>query len=627
MDLTSFDVETDGDEPQFGLQPFRALTGHAWITCWATARLIDGKAKSVSVPACPWGPDLEPLLKAVDKLRMFLRHAARQGWYIVGWNTAFDVAWLIALGLREEVFACRWLDGMLLYKHLTAQPTCRGVKPYNLKQAVADFYPEEAGYEEGVSFHPVDVEDLIDLMQYNGRDAEFTVRLARQFIDAMTPEMLRCALLEALCIPMVAETHVTGIKVNTNRAMALSKTLEETATVAFFELCCADQDVTKEVLASPLQLGQLLYTKWGLTAPHLTDTGQPSTDKEALTILGFEDDRANLVREYREAKNNRTKFCEGLLKSVDYNGDGFSRPSARIAGAYTGRMTFSSKIGKGKDEVPAGFAIHQMKNAPEFRGEVEPPEGYDLIEHDFSGQEYRWMAVESGDETMLAMCAPGEDAHSFMASCIFTEDYRRLRNLVEAEDPAAQKKRKFGKVGNLSCQYRTQPPTLQRVSRTQHNLNISLDDAERVQHTYVRTYTRVPEYWRRQINRGRRNGYVETLGGRRVQLTMPWPNDLKWGLESTAINFPIQGVGADQKYLAMAALRSYLPKVNGHFYFDLHDGLYSIAPKHLSEKAAVEIRTLLSNLPYEKAWGVKLPIGFPVEAKVGPSWGELRKVH
>jgi DNA polymerase-1 len=290
-------------------------------------------------------------------------------------------------------------------------------------------------------------------------------------------------------------------------------------------------------------------------------------------------------------------------------------------------MTFSSKTGKGVAEVPTGFAIHQMKREPEFRSEVRAPDGYDLLEHDFAGQEYRWMAVESKDPIMLGLCEPGEDPHAYMAAMIYAEDYPLLRGLVEDEDPVALKKRKFGKVGNLSCQYRTSPPTLQRVSRTQHNLNISLDDAERIQGTYIRTYKRVPDYWRDQIRKGRKQGYIETLAGRRVQLTTPWPNELRWGLESAAINSPIQGVGADQKYLGMAVLRDYLPTVDGRFYFDLHDGLYSVVPTHKSEKAAVEIRTLLSNLPYAKAWGVRLPIAFPVDAKRGPSWGELRKVH
>ena len=51
---------------------------------------------------------------------------------------------LIALGLEDLVYTNKWLDGMLLCKHLTAIPTVRGRLPYDLKTAVAERWPEHA---------------------------------------------------------------------------------------------------------------------------------------------------------------------------------------------------------------------------------------------------------------------------------------------------------------------------------------------------------------------------------------------------------------------------------------------------------------------------------------------------
>lgn len=180
-----------------------------------------------------------------------------------------------------------------------------------------------------------------------------------------------------------------------------------------------------------------------------------------------------------------------------------------------------------------------------------------------------------------------------------------------------------------NCQYRTSPPTLQRVGRTQYATNMSLSQAERIVYTYKDTYAGVPRYWRRQIAKGRRDGFVETKAGRRIWLGTgdTWSNDRKWGLESTCINFPIQGIGADQKYLGLKILRDYLPSVDGRFYYELHDGLYTLVPIAKAEKGAHEMKRLLSNLPYAQAWGVSLPIQFPVDAKMGPSWGELKELH
>lgn len=280
-------------------------------------------------------------------------------------------------------------------------------------------------------------------------------------------------------------------------------------------------------------------------------------------------------------------------------------------------------------EYPVGFAIHQMKRDKAFRRLVKAPPGHTLIEHDFSGQEYRWMGVLSDDPTMLHLCAPGEDGHAYLGAKIAGMDYRELLRLYAEDEETWKPKRQFGKVGNLSCQYRTSPPTLQRVGRTQYATNMTLEQAREIVTTYRETYDQVPRYWRRQIALGRKQGYVETLAGRRIHVGYgeTWSEDKKWGLESTCINFPIQGVGADQKYLALRLLRDYLPRVDGRFYYELHDGLFTVVPDAKAEKAARQMQHLLSNLPYRQAWGVTLPIQFPVDAKMGPSWGELKELR
>ena len=179
-----------------------------------------------------------------------------------------------------------------------------------------------------------------------------------------------------------------------------------------------------------------------------------------------------------------------------------------------------------------------------------------------------------------------------------------------------------------NCQYRTSAPTLQRVARVQHKLKLSMVECKAIHATYQTTYPGVKEYWKAQIRYAKANGFVETVAGRRVHVgpEYEWTEDSKWGRESTAINFPIQGAGADQKYLALAILRDYLPRVEGRLYMELHDGIFVVVPKRHADRAIVEIRHLLSNLPYKKAWGVSLPVSFPVDAKRGPSWGQLKEV-
>jgi DNA polymerase I-like protein with 3'-5' exonuclease and polymerase domains len=98
-------------------------------------------------------------------------------------------------------------------------------------------------------------------------------------------------------------------------------------------------------------------------------------------------------------------------------------------------------------------------------------------------------------------------------------------------------------------------------------------------------------------------------------------------MESTSINYPIQGTGADQKYLAMACIAPYLRDIGAYFAWDLHDGVYLFVPNDKVQRAAVDIKYILDNLPYKRAWGFSPPIPLTWDCKTGPSWGGLRDYH
>lgn len=624
MHLIAFDVETYGKLGEYALQPFRATTGDAWLTSYATAEYVDGEIVTQG-----------KLMPTVSDMRKFLKHAHDKDAYVVAWNAPFDVAWLIALGLREEVYKTKWLDGLLLWRHLVVAP--QGMTQptgYGLKNAVRTYAPVSAGYEEGVEFGEVSEK----LLAYNKEDALHTLWLAKKFLAELdesstdTRSRRTAALLEAKCIPMVAESMVNGLHIDGPALDALDAKLEAEGNSAFVKLKLNSPDITAAVLNSPKQLANLLHKTWNLPVFKVTDKGAESTDKEALHQLANCDERAAWVRDYREAVGNRAKFVTSTKASIDYNGDGCTRPAAKIYGTYTGRMTYFSKQGTGKGERPTGVALHQWKRDKAFRATIIPPPGYTLLEFDFAGQEFRWMAVEANDPTMLELCQPGADAHAYMGARIANVDYAELRKLVQAGDPAAKSRRQLGKVANLSLQYRTSAKTLQKVAGVQYGLDLTPASSKAIHGTYITTYRAVPKYWDRQIYMAKKYRWVQTIAGRRLQL--PWdgmPMDgygnLPWSVESSAINFPIQGVGADQKYLALAVLRNYLPQVGGRFYFELHDGMFVIVPDDKAETAVHNIKYMLSNLPYKRAWGVTLPIQFPVDAKMGKSWGALKDVE
>lgn len=617
----SFDLETSGVIPEFALQPWR-VPQEAWATSLAWVWRPEDKLRA--------GGGLNP---TVDMMRGLLEDAIANKRVLLGWNLVFDIAVLMAYGLEDLALRCRYLDGMLLWKHLEVEPEYEldraHKRHFGLKDYVRKHLKWMAGYEQDIDFHDPDPEVRRRLHKYNVQDNIATFLGVESLLERLEPSQRRAAIIESECLPLVARANLRGMVVDTLATQDLGTWLARTAKDKLFEL--APHGVTEKIVRSPTQLAQLMFDEWGLPV-FKENTGKKTgkitraTDKEVLHELSFQDTRVKSVRQYREALGNKTKFADTLINSARYNDDENTHPQAIVFGTYTGRMTYASKQGKGVAAKPIGFALHQEKNDKKFRSAIGVPQGFTLLEFDAAGQEFRWMAIQSKDEVMLNLCAPGEDAHSYMGARICERDYREMVRLVHELDKQAEADRKLGKVANLSLQFRTGAKRLRVKARVDYNLPMELPQAQRIHATYQRAYPGVPRYWKRAIQTAKQQGYAETLGGRRVSLIGDWTGREAWKLEGTAINYPIQGTGADQKYLAIMVIKPYLLEIGAYLAWELHDGLYLYVPNHMVERAVVDIKRMLDNLPYKQAWGITPPIGLPWDVKSGCSWGALREV-
>lgn len=641
--LMVFDWETSGTLPEYALQPWRIPQRKMWGTTLAHVHRRDGESVvKGGVLASDDLPQAEVWLRNRKAAKEMLEEAIDLGLILGGWNTAFDVSILIALGLERLVRQLRYVDGLLLWRHFFVEPeydTDRNKKrSYGLKEFVRENLPKFAGYEEEIDFHDTRPETRARLHQYNVRDCIATYAGIRLLWERLSPAQRVAAAVEARAIPIAAGANYRGLPVDVLATKELKAHLTDVAQDRLHQL--RDDGVTEQVVRSPTQLAKLMFDEWELpvlkeNVGKKTKAVSRATDKEVLHELKFQDPRVKLLHEYREALGNRTKFADNILASVNYNQDGCVHPNAIIFGTYTSRLTYASKQGKNKAARPIGFAIHQEKRGPLYRSALTAPPGHDLGEFDASGQEFRWMAILSGDETMLALCQPGEDPHSFMAAEIQKHmrvtkrggaplGYRELMDLVAKEDKDAEFIRKGGKFADLSCQYRTGPRKLLVKARVDYDLPLTLDEAKIIHKVYHETFAGVPKYQKAQIKKCRELGYAETLAGRRVQLLGDWEGPMGWSLQSTAINYPIQGTGGEQKYLALACLDPLMAELDVKFGWDLHDGLYFFIPKANTQTFMSRAKKILDNLPYEKVWGFKPPIPLPWDAKVGGSWGSLR---
>lgn len=627
--IISFDFETSGTKPEYALQPWRVAQKKAWPT------------SLVAMRRAPEGPVVRGGLDPTKKMmKEILEEAIDLDCRMLGWNTPFDIAWFLAFGLEKEVMRVKWLDGMLLWRHWFIEPEYDAMnfaqrKSYGLKACVEEHLPVMAGYQEDIDFHDPDPEVRKKLHKYNLDDVIATFLLGKQWYELLQPDeqRLRAALLEADTLPLAAQATLKGMVVDQLAVADLKQHLTDVATEKLGIL--EPHGITEKVVRSPVQLSKLLFSPvdeggWGLTPIKQNTSAKTgkvtnSTDKEVMHELSFVDPRAKEIKEYREALNNRKKFADTPLDAAVYNEDGKAHPEAKVFGTYSGRLTYSSSQGKGVNKCQTGFALHQMKRDGKFRDVIQAPSGYTLMEFDAAGQEFRWMAIASKDNTMLSLCQAGEDPHSYMGSQVVGYDYRQMIADVHDEVAEAKNGRQLGKVGNLSLQYRTSANKLRSVARVQYGIPMRPDEAKNIWSTYRRVYPGVVSYWDAQIQSTKRTGYVETFAGRRVQVRGNWAGDKGWSMGSTAINYRIQGTGADQKYLALAVLQPYLTKHGIYFAWDLHDGLYFYVPDHLVDKFAVEGRMVLDNLPYKQAWGFVPPIPLPWDCKVGPTWGSLKE--
>jgi DNA polymerase-1 len=627
------DYESSGRLPEYALQTWRFPRGDAWVTSLAW---VWREGKDMKIDG-----GLNPSKMETARLIEFCLDTRR---ILVGWNLVYDLGVMIALGFEKWVHELRVLDGMLLWRHLEIEPEYEfsgpSKKSYALKgkpdSAVPTFLPKYKDYADDVDYHSTDPAELKKLHDYNIKDNLFALKIASILYERMSEKRLRAFWVEQSVLSMVAAANFRGMRIDTFQSHDLVGKLTKTANDSLALL--APHGVTEAIVRSPVQLSKLMFDDWKLPVWKMNtskktkdENGNPkksrSTDKEVLHELAIQDPRAKTLRAYREALNNRTKFANALIKSVAYNGDGCAHPQGRVFGTYTSRFTYSSAQGKGKAARPIGFAIHQMKNEAQFRDQLIAPPGYTLLEWDAAGQEFKWMAIASGDLTMLGLCQPGEDPHSFMTSKVYGLDYQQCLVWHKTEDKIFKPKRKMGKVGNLSLQYRTSAPKFLSVARVQYDIDMVMSEAQLIHRTYPQTYPGVPQYWQRQIAITKQLGYVETFAGRRVKVVGDWNGSWGWSMGSTSINYKIQGTGGDQKCLALQHLKDLLPKYDAHFLLDMHDGLYVLVPDRYAMKLAQEGKETLDNLPYGAAWNFLPPVPLPFDVKMGKSWGSLRGVE
>lgn len=611
MKFIGFDIETAGNGEAYGLQPYRVRQGTARITSAAIVT-EDGDVLYASLE-----PSMNDLAGAFHSAIAQYPDAV-----FIGWNTQFDVAWCIAEGLEEVMRSVQWLDGQVL-RRIIENDTDKN-KCYGLKPSVVKYLPDYAGYEEEVGGNF----DVIDqkLLDYNTLDAGLTAMLGRIFLDLLDDAELVLATIICRAIIPVAGAWDHGINIGIPALDKWEKDIDAELIKQIAEVMrlggirAEDEADARKMLTSPVKLKTWLTVK-----------GYPvrKTDRAELSLFAHVP-LVKAVSDFKKASTSKTKFIGGIRKALVYNAPGVNsgwdtvHPSCSLFNTYTGRLGYTSTTTKKK--LQTGIAIHQFPRGQAARDCIVAPDGMLLGEIDFATQESRLICDFSNDPVMFDIFSTGKDIHSYMAAVIENIDYLAMLDRLDQKDERAKEMRYLAKVVNLSCQYRTGWKKLIEVGRVQYDVIFDERRAQQLHRIYRDVYKNVPIYWDSAIRQAKSAGFALTRGGRKVYID-DWTRGNTWASESTAINFPIQGTGADMKFLAISQIDQILFEGGGKYLLDMHDAAFALFPDtSAGYDLAVECKRIMSNLPYEAYYNWSPKVALPVDLKIGKAWGSLTEV-
>ncbi len=430
---------------------------------------------------------------------------------------------------------------------------------------------------------------------YAAEDADITLQLHEKLYPMLATESGLKTVLEEIEVPLVAvlsDIERTGALVDDN----LLKKHSEELTGRLKSLEQEAYNIAGEEfnLASPKQLGHILFEKLNIPVIKKTKTGAPSTAEEVLQDLALDYPLPKLLLEYRGLAKLKSTYTDKLPLMINGH-TGRIHTSYHQAVAATGRLSSSDP---NLQNIP-------IRNAEgrRIRQAFIAPEGYKIVAADYSQIELRIMAHLSEDKGLLDAFKNDLDVHRATAAEVFG---------VELEQ-VSDEQRRSAKAINFGLIYGMSAFGLAR------QLHIGRNDAQGYIDKYFERYPGVAEFMDEIRASAAEKGYVETLMGRRLYLPeINAKNGMRrQAAERTAINAPMQGSAADIIKTAMIKVHNWLKgdKKDARIIMQVHDELVL----EVAEDQVDAINRQLCELMSE-ALTLKVPL--IVEAGVGDNWDE-----
>ena len=341
---------------------------------------------------------------------------------------------------------------------------------------------------------------------------------------------------------------------------------------------------------SPKQLGKALFEDMGLPSGKKNKSGF-STNAETLENLRAYSPVIDTILLYRTYQKLNSTYVEGLSKVIGEDG--------RIHSTFNQTETRTGRISSGEpnlQNIPV-----RTKLGRELRKFFIAPKGRVLLDADYSQIELRILAHIANDETMIGIFKAGGDIHRSTAAKIYHI----------ADEEVTPTLRSSAKAVNFGIVYGIGAFSLAK------DINVSVKQADQFIKNYLDTFSGVKKYMDETVAKGKEDGYVTTMYGRRR--TLPELSSSNFNIralgERMAMNTPIQGTAADIIKLAMIRVYERLcaEGLSAKLVLQVHDELIVECPIEEQEKAAKILGEEMRN-------AATLCVPLDCDVNIGDSW-------
>ena len=430
---------------------------------------------------------------------------------------------------------------------------------------------------------------------YASEDADISLKLYEHIEPLVQKEAKLAKLYSEIEGPLIytlGDIERNGVLIDSEKLSQQSKELEA-------KILKLESKVQKNAgedfnLGSPKQLQEILYEKLGLPVIKKTPKGQPSTSEAVLQELSMDFPIVHDILSYRAISKLKSTYTDKLPKMINSN-TGRVHTSYHQAVTATGRLSSSDP---NLQNIPI-----RSEEGRRIREAFIAPEGYKILAADYSQIELRIMAHLSKDQGLMDAFAKGQDIHQATAAEIFSINI----------DDVTPNQRRSAKAINFGLIYGMSAFGLSK------QLQITRAEAQNYIEQYFDRYPGVKNYMDETKLSAKKNGYVETVLGRRLYLADIESSNYqrRQYAERSAINAPMQGTAADLIKMAMTDLHRKIrnESLDAKIIMQVHDELVI----EVNENQLDELSDLTVNIMADI---FKLDVDLKVDADIGNNWDE-----